>query len=184
MIATEAGAEGIDFEKRVAAIYQNSRKPEEIATAFNQLQLELSLEINASMTRTRQQLLENFDDEVREKLKMRDEASRAYHHNAALVHAALGASLIMPRATPSRQRRFPGCDRTARLVSLAASTLAMPYGNRPDDHFAGAGKKPGGDERPTVTEPTIACPNCKTEIRLTESLSTPLISATRQAVER
>jgi ERCC4-related helicase len=69
---------GVDFEKRIAAIYQNCRKPEEITTAFNQLQLELSLEINESMTRTRQQLLENFDDEVREKLKVRDEASRAY----------------------------------------------------------------------------------------------------------
>jgi ERCC4-related helicase len=69
---------GVDFEKRIAAIYQNCRKPEEIAVAFNQLQLELSLEINESMTRTRQQLLENFDDEVREKLKVRDEASRAY----------------------------------------------------------------------------------------------------------
>ena len=30
------------------------------------------------MTRTRRQLLENFDDEVREKLKVSDEASRAY----------------------------------------------------------------------------------------------------------
>lgn len=30
------------------------------------------------MTRTRQQLLENFDDEVREKLRIRDEASKAY----------------------------------------------------------------------------------------------------------
>ncbi|MEO8409693.1 MAG: SNF2-related protein [Propionivibrio sp.] len=69
---------GVDFEKRIAAIYQNCRKPGEIATAFNQLQLELSLEINESMTRTRQQLLENFDDEVREKLKVRDETSRAY----------------------------------------------------------------------------------------------------------
>ena len=69
---------GVDFEKRIAAIYQNCRKQEEIATAFNQLQLELSLEINESMTRTRQQLLENFDDEVREKLKVRDEASKAY----------------------------------------------------------------------------------------------------------
>ncbi|MCM8611876.1 SNF2-related protein [Accumulibacter sp.] len=69
---------GVDFEKRIAAIYQNCRKPEEIATAFNQLQLELSLEINESMTRTRQQLLEDFDDEVREKLKVRDEASRTY----------------------------------------------------------------------------------------------------------
>ena len=69
---------GVDFEKRIAAIYQHCRKPEEIQTAFDQLQLELSLEINESMTRTRQQLLENFDDEVREKLKVRDEDSKAY----------------------------------------------------------------------------------------------------------
>jgi adenine-specific DNA-methyltransferase len=69
---------GVDFEKRIAAIYQNCRKPGEIETAFNQLQLELSLEINESMTRTRQKLLDHFDDEVREKLKVRDEASKAY----------------------------------------------------------------------------------------------------------
>jgi ERCC4-related helicase len=69
---------GVDFEKRIAAIYQGCRKQDEIQSAFNQLQLELSLEINESMTRTRQQLLENFDDEVREKLKVRDEASKAY----------------------------------------------------------------------------------------------------------
>ncbi|MEW6133424.1 MAG: SNF2-related protein [Pseudomonadota bacterium] len=68
---------GVDFEKRIAAIYQTCRKPEEIQAAFNQLQLELSLEIDESMTRTRQKLLEHFDDEVREKLKVRDEASRA-----------------------------------------------------------------------------------------------------------
>ena len=68
---------GVDFEKRIVAIYQNCRRPEEIESAFNQLQLELSLEISASMTSTRQKLLEHFDDEVREKLKVRDEASRA-----------------------------------------------------------------------------------------------------------
>jgi len=69
---------GVDFEKRIAAIYQNCRKTDEIQTAFNQLQLELSLEISESMTRTRQKLLEHFDDEVREKLKIRDEASKEY----------------------------------------------------------------------------------------------------------
>lgn len=68
---------GVDFEKRILTIYQNCRRPEDIESAFNQLQLELSLEINASMTSTRQKLLEHFDDEVREKLKIRDEASRA-----------------------------------------------------------------------------------------------------------
>ena len=48
---------GVDFEKRIAAIYQRCRKPDEIQAAFDQLQLELSLEINESMTRIRQKLL-------------------------------------------------------------------------------------------------------------------------------
>lgn len=69
---------GVDFEKRIAAIYQQSRKPDDIQAAFDQLQLELSLEINESMTQTRRKLLEHFDDEVREKLKVRDEDSKAY----------------------------------------------------------------------------------------------------------
>lgn len=35
-----------------------------------------------------------------------------------------------------------------------------------------------------MTEPTITCPNCKTEIRLTESLAAPLLAATRQQFEQ
>ncbi len=69
---------GVDFEKRIAAIYQTCRKPTEIRTAFDQLQLELNFEISAAMTSTRRKLLENFDDEVRDKLKVRDDASRAF----------------------------------------------------------------------------------------------------------
>ncbi|MFH1857855.1 MAG: SNF2-related protein, partial [Candidatus Omnitrophota bacterium] len=69
---------GVDFEKRIAAIYQCCRRPEEINAAFDQLQLELNAQINDAMTRTRQQLLENFDDEVREKLRISDQDSKAY----------------------------------------------------------------------------------------------------------
>ena len=69
---------GVDFEKRINDIYQRCRKHEEIKVAFDQLQLELSLEINEEMTQTRRKLLENFDDEVRDKLKVRDEVSKAY----------------------------------------------------------------------------------------------------------
>jgi ERCC4-related helicase len=68
---------GVDFEKRIANIYQSCRKQEEIKQAFDKLQLELNFEIDEAMTRTRQKLLDNFDDEVREKLKVRDEDSRA-----------------------------------------------------------------------------------------------------------
>lgn len=35
-----------------------------------------------------------------------------------------------------------------------------------------------------MTEPTIICPRCKTEIKLTESLAAPLIEATRQQFEQ
>ena len=69
---------GVDFEKRIANIYQTCRKPEQIKTAFDQLQLELNFEITEAMTATRRKLLENFDDEVRDKLKVRDEDSKAF----------------------------------------------------------------------------------------------------------
>ena len=35
-----------------------------------------------------------------------------------------------------------------------------------------------------MTEPTIICPNCKTEIRLTESLAAPLIETTKRDFEK
>jgi len=63
---------GVDFEKRIAGIYQQCRQTGEIRAAFDQLQQELTLEINEAMTHARQKLLENFDDEVREKLKVRN----------------------------------------------------------------------------------------------------------------
>jgi len=69
---------GVDFEKRIAAIYQDCRRPEEIKTAFDALQLELDFEINEAMTATRRKLLENFDDEVRDKLKIRNDDSKAF----------------------------------------------------------------------------------------------------------
>ena len=67
---------GVDFEKRINDIYQSCRKTEEIKSAFDKLQLELSLEINEAMMQTRRKLLENFDDEVREKLRIRDADSK------------------------------------------------------------------------------------------------------------
>lgn len=69
---------GIDFEKRIASIYQECRKPEQIQEAFNQLQLDLDKNINDELRRTRQQLLENFDEEVHEKLKIKSEESHQY----------------------------------------------------------------------------------------------------------
>ena len=69
---------GVDFEKRIVEIYQTCRTPEEIEALFDQLQLELSTEIDETMGITRQKLLENFDEEVHEKLRVNLHASTEY----------------------------------------------------------------------------------------------------------
>jgi len=66
---------GVDFERRIAEIYQTCRNPQEIEGSFQQLQLDLSGEINAAMLKTRQLLLENFDEAVQDKLKLRQNES-------------------------------------------------------------------------------------------------------------
>jgi len=67
---------GVDFERRIADIYQNCREPEEIESSFEQLRLDLSGEISDAMVKTRQALLENFDESVQEKLRIRADDSR------------------------------------------------------------------------------------------------------------
>ena len=69
---------GVDFEKRIARIYQECRTEEEIQASFDALQKELEAQIDEEMMRTRQKLLENFDEEVTEKLRVNLKASRDY----------------------------------------------------------------------------------------------------------
>jgi ERCC4-related helicase len=61
--------DGVDFEKRILDIYQSCRNPEEIKTAFDALQDELSEQISENITKARQSILENFDEEVSAHLK-------------------------------------------------------------------------------------------------------------------
>ncbi|HRH98907.1 MAG TPA: SNF2-related protein, partial [Prosthecobacter sp.] len=61
---------GVDFERRVLEIYQQCRSQEEIAAAFKKLQDELDEQIKARLSETRKQLLEHFDEDVHERLKM------------------------------------------------------------------------------------------------------------------
>lgn len=69
---------GIDFEKRILNIYQNCRKLEEIQEAFDRLQREMEGGIEEQIDLTRKKLLENFDEEVHEKLRINLQQSREY----------------------------------------------------------------------------------------------------------
>lgn len=68
---------GVDIERKIADIYQGCRKPEEIREAFDRLQMEFDFDIKDALKRTRTSLLENFDEDVQEKLKVgRDRNAR------------------------------------------------------------------------------------------------------------
>lgn len=59
---------GMDFEKRIAAIYQECKTAEEIQRRFDDLQEELADSINEKMVAARKSILENFDEEVAARL--------------------------------------------------------------------------------------------------------------------
>lgn len=70
--------EGVDFEKRIGEIFQRCRTTEEINAAFDALQAEFEQEITKTMKSTRHKLLENFDAEVHEKLRISLDKSKEY----------------------------------------------------------------------------------------------------------
>ncbi|WP_170311960.1 SNF2-related protein [Deinococcus fonticola] len=97
---------GVDFEKRVADIYQKCRTPQEIKAAFDTLQASLSEEISDAMTRTRAQLLENFDEEVREKLKVRQAGTQEQLGRFTRLLMNLTRTELGDRASFTSERRF------------------------------------------------------------------------------
>ncbi|WP_459943266.1 SNF2-related protein, partial [Deferrisoma palaeochoriense] len=68
---------GVDFEKRILAIYQECRTPEEIDAAFAALQAELDEQIRSRLDETRRALFEHFDEDVHERLRLRLADTRA-----------------------------------------------------------------------------------------------------------
>lgn len=62
---------GVDFEKRILAIYQECRTSDEIEAAFQKLQAEMDESIRARMDDTRRKLFERFDEDVHQRLRIR-----------------------------------------------------------------------------------------------------------------
>jgi len=61
---------GVDFEKRVLAIYQECRTSLEIEDAFRKLQEEMDEQIRSTMDDTRRKLFEHFDEDVHQRLRL------------------------------------------------------------------------------------------------------------------
>lgn len=67
---------GVDFEKRILAIYQSCRTSNEIAAAFQQLQKEMDESIRARLDQTQRALLQHFDEDVHARLKLQLDRTR------------------------------------------------------------------------------------------------------------
>ena len=64
---------GVDFEKRIAEIYQKCRTEDQIKAEFDQLQSELDQQIEERTDEAKDQLLSNFDQEVVEKVRIKSQ---------------------------------------------------------------------------------------------------------------
>ena len=69
---------GVEFEKRIVSIYQNCRSTEEIEAQFERLRAEMEANITVTIEDTRRKLLENFDAEVHDRLKINMSQSKDY----------------------------------------------------------------------------------------------------------
>ena len=69
---------GVDFEKRIFAIYQQCRSPEEIDAAFSKLRAEMDEQIRTRLDDTRRSLLEHFDEDVHERLRLQMADTKAH----------------------------------------------------------------------------------------------------------
>lgn len=68
---------GVDFERRILAIYQKCRTSEEIDAAFRTLQAEMDEKIHARMDDTRRTLFEHFDEDVHRRLRLQLDDAKA-----------------------------------------------------------------------------------------------------------
>ena len=68
---------GVDFEKRILAIYQQCRTPREIDAAFRTLQAEMDESIRTRMDDTRRTLFEHFDEDVHRRLRLQLDDAKA-----------------------------------------------------------------------------------------------------------
>lgn len=143
---------GVDFEKRILAIYQQCRTPAEIETAFKALQAEMDERIQARMTDTRKMLLENFDEDVHERLKVQlsdaktqlDRFSKRFwsltqfmlQDRAQFDDAALAFDLKKPPTQNIQQGRYhliskssPIAKKAEADATLMVSDLRAEYGS-------------------------------------------------------
>ncbi|MCR4918226.1 MAG: ATP-dependent helicase, partial [Prevotella sp.] len=126
-------ADSIDIESRIWQIYQQCRSEEEINEAFERLQAEMQQQIDERMTEVRSQVLENFDINVQEHLRMTRDTAGAFlnryeHIFWELTKFVLSKEAIFSDATHTFVLRTPVAgQRKGKYAMLKNTGDAVPY---------------------------------------------------------
>lgn len=125
---------GVDFERRIVDILQKCRGPEAIEASFEQLQRDLSGEIDQTMLTARQRIFDHFDEAVQEKLRIRDSDSKSVRSRYEQMLLDLAKAELEPYAQFSDggfqlQQIPPGLDAAVGEVELGAYEVPSRSGN-------------------------------------------------------
>lgn len=126
-------ADTLDIESRIWEIYQQCRSEEEINQAFELLQSEMQQQIDERMTEVRSQVLENFDINVQEHLRMTKDntgtfLNRYEHIFWELTKYMLSKEAVFNDAQHTFVLRMPVAgQRTGKYAMLKNTDDAIPY---------------------------------------------------------
>jgi ERCC4-related helicase len=126
-------ADTLDIESRIWEIYQQCRSEEEINQAFEQLQNEMQQQIDERMTEVRSQVLENFDINVQEHLRMTKDNTGTFLNRYEHIFWELTKYILSKEAVFNDEQhtfvlRVPVAgQRTGKYAMLKNTDDATPY---------------------------------------------------------
>lgn len=126
--------DGVDFERRIWEIYQQCRTEDEIEAAFAKLQDDMQEEIEDRLDEVKQQVLENFDIDVQEHLKLSKEKTSAFLNRYEYIFWELTKYILAGKAvfddgthTFSLTKPVPGCEMGPYRLTTDNEREGIPY---------------------------------------------------------
>ncbi|MCQ2315528.1 MAG: SNF2-related protein [Bacteroidales bacterium] len=126
-------ADTIDIENRIWEIYQKCRSNEEINAAFERLQQDMQAEIDERMSAIRAEVIENFDINVQEHLRMRKDDTGAFLNRYQYIFWELTKFILSSQAVFNDEKhtfvlKAPVAgQRAGKYALLDNNTDARPY---------------------------------------------------------
>lgn len=126
--------DGFDFEQRIYEIYQECRTEEEISAAFDKLQEDMKVEIDERLDEVKRQVLQNFDIDVQERLRVARDETKAFLNRYEYVFWELTKYILAGKANFDDENHtfvlneaISGCSKGKYHLLGGENTEGLPY---------------------------------------------------------